>query len=505
MSPLAKRFRHAVQWSVAISFGTIAIQLGITAIVARILVPSDFGLYAIANVAVAIARNIGERALVSAIVREPALDDEVFGSAVLLSVLFSLVLSTLGVLLAPLASMNSAAAEGDVLEGLCRLMSISILVSGISAPAQAIMQRELRFREIGFVQFAGIAFGNGATTIVLAFAGFGPWSLAFGDMVNATILSAGCCLKTREQWAFSWRLAHVIRLGLIGVQMTILRVLDVLWNQIPLLVSYARLSSFDVGLYQRSQSIVEVGVNYTSGRVTAVLFPVIASRQGRDELLREIIPPLTGLYCLYLFSVAAYVAVMAPDIIAVVLGPKWTTAAVPLVFIMIAFASLHVSQPAGIQLEARAAFKWRIISACFSAVSMVACSLALVGTYGLIGIAIAAVISGGSAGIINTVAIVRDLRIAPRIMIVWLLPGCCVAGLITGALMACNFLLLDQLGSSVTRIALTVPIAILVFVSGFRLFIGERKREMLASYVSPGMSRSALLVAKILGFGGCTS
>ena len=141
------------------------------------------------------------------------------------------------------------------------------------------------------------------------------------------------------------------RIGFVGAQMVLLRVLDVLWTQLPLIIAYARLSSFDVGLYQRAQTIVDIGIQSTSGRVSSVLFPVMASRQDRSEFLRELIPPLIGCYSLFLFSVTAFVTIMASDIVALVLGPQWIAATGPLILIMIAFASLIVSQPAGGQLD----------------------------------------------------------------------------------------------------------------------------------------------------------
>jgi lipopolysaccharide exporter len=499
MISLSRRFINAVQWNVAMSAATILAQLGITAVLARLLSPAAFGLFAIANVAFVMGRHLGELGLISSIIREPVLDSEIFGSAVVLSCLLSAALTFFGMLLAPLAGLGAALGERSVLEGLAQLMSLSILISGVGAPAQAILQRELRFRELGLVQFAGIVLGTGATTMVLALADKGPWALAYGSLANVTIGSAGCWWMLRDRWCISWHRTHMIRVGLVGVQMTLLRVLDVLWTQLPLVVAHAQLSSFDVGLYQRAQTLVDIGIQSTSARVNGVLLPVMASRQDSSEFLRDLVPPLVGLYSLFLLPVTAFVAVMASDIITFVLGAQWQSAAVPLVLIMIAFASLHVSQPASSHFEARAVFKPRIIGAGAGAAIVALFGWALVGKYGLTGISVAAVISGVVTAVINIAATIRHLGIATRSIFYWLAPSVGIAAELILALMACRPIAVHHVQSPAMRVAIMGALAGVVFVSGCRLLIGKTRGQMLSKYLSSGASLSTIAIAKLLG------
>ena len=273
MNRLAQPFTSAVRWNVAISVATVGVQFGITAIVARLLRPSDFGIFAIANVVFVIAANLGSVGLISAIVREPVLDQEIIGSAVLLSLCVALALASIGVLVvAPLIGRASGVDESATLQGLLQLISLAILISGIGDTAQAIMQRELRFRELGLVHLAALIFGMGASTIVLSLMGEGPWSLAYGCIAYVAIVSAGCWWRLRDRWSISWCGAHMLRIGLVGIQMSLLRMLDALWTQTPLVIANTQLSSFNVGLYQRAQSLVDTGIQATSGRVSAVIF-----------------------------------------------------------------------------------------------------------------------------------------------------------------------------------------------------------------------------------------
>ena len=283
------------------------------------------------------------------------------------------------------------------------------------------------------------------------------------------------------------------------LQMSLLRMLDALWTQMPLVIANTQLSSFNVGLYQRAQSLVDTGIQATSGRVSAVIFPVMASRQGHDEFLREVIPPLIGIYSLFLLPVTGFVVVTASDIVALMLGPGWHDATDPLIFIMIAYAILVISQPAGSQLEARAVFRARILGAGFGVASVALFGLVLAGKYGLNGIAAAAVISGAGMAAINFVAIAAHLRVSRRIIITWMLPAVGITGLLTVALIVCSSFIGHRVGAPALRLVIMGSISIVVVAIGLRLFMDRTKRQVLSNYVFPGMSRQAISIAKIFG------
>ena len=503
MSRLAQPFTSAVQWNIAISVATVVVQFGITAIMARLLGPADFGVFAIANAVFVIAAQLGSVGLISAIVREPTLDQEIIGAAVLLSLCVAVALASIGVLVVvPLIRLASGVDESATLQSLLQLISLAILISGIGDTAQAIMQRELRFRELGLVHLAALVFGMGASTIVLSLIGEGPWSLAYGCIAYVAIVSAGCWWRLRDRWSISLHRAHLLRIGRVAMQMSLLRMLDALWTQTPLIIANTQLSSFNVGLYQRAQSLVDTGIQASSGRVSAVIFPVMALRQSHDEFLQEVIAPLIGIYCLFLLPVTGFVIVTASDIVGLMLGPGWHDATNPLIFIMIAYAVLMISQPAGSQLEARAVFRARILSAGFGTASIAFFGLVLIGNYGLNGIAVAAVISAAGMAAINFAAIISHLRVSPGNIITWMLPAVGISGLLTVVLILCSSFVGHRVGSPALRLVIMGSIAVAVVAIGFRLFMDKTKRQVLSRYISPGMSRPVISIAKILGIAG---
>jgi O-antigen/teichoic acid export membrane protein len=162
------------------------------------------------------------------------------------------------------------------------------------------------------------------------------------------------------------------------------------------------------------------------------------------------------------------------------LGPGWHDATNPLIFIMIAYAILTISQPAGSQLEARAVFRARILGAGFGTATIAFFGFVLVGNYGLNGIAVAAMISGAGMAAFNFAAIISHLRVSPRNIITWMLPAVGISGLFTVVLVVCSSLIGHRVGSPALRLVIMGSIAVAVVAIGFRLFMDKTKRQVLS-------------------------
>src|SRR5437870_543038 len=132
MSSIKSRFASAVQWNFATSITTVIIQLLIIAILARLLKPSDFGLFAIANVVFVFAVHLTQPGMTTAIVREPELDREIVGSFVSLSIGVSMLVAVVCFVVAPLVALGAQPSDRLLTEHLVRIMSVTIFVSGIS-------------------------------------------------------------------------------------------------------------------------------------------------------------------------------------------------------------------------------------------------------------------------------------------------------------------------------------------------------------------------------------
>jgi len=245
--------------------------------------------------------------------------------------------------------------------------------------------------------------------------------------------------------------------------------------------------------------LVNMGIQCSTGRVSVILYPAMAARQHRSVFLRDLIPPLVGLYSMFLFSAMVFVAVTASDIVRVLLGPAWVDAARTIPWIMIAFVALHVSQPASIPLEARALLVPRIISSACGVVSFVLFGLFFVRPYGLLGIVNAAVLSGVITTIINFVAVIHYLRVRPLDLVRWMIPSAGVAFVLLFVIKVVYSYLVVWTSSPFFRLVVIAAVASVVALIGFRVLLGRERREVLSIYMSSDVPRFASALGKLLG------
>lgn len=188
------RIIRGVPWA-ALSFGASkAITVATTFVLARLLLPSDFGVVALAVLALGALSVLGNLGLSGALVLRLDLDERGKGTVLSLMLVTSLLLAVVVVLVAPLAGLVF---DEPRLPQVLRVLALAVLPAGITWFYEAVMQRELEFRSRFVAQavqsctFAGVSIGT-------ALAGLGLWSLVAGQVVSV-VLYAGTLLSVTPQ------------------------------------------------------------------------------------------------------------------------------------------------------------------------------------------------------------------------------------------------------------------------------------------------------------------
>src|SRR5438270_7259521 len=130
MSSLARRSTSAVQWNITTSVTTLVVQVAVIAVLARLLTPSDFGVFAIANVVLVVTVHLSQPGLITAIIREPILDRDVVGSIVGLSLGIAATFAAICFITAPLIASAGRQPDQMLIEQLIRLTSLTVFLSG---------------------------------------------------------------------------------------------------------------------------------------------------------------------------------------------------------------------------------------------------------------------------------------------------------------------------------------------------------------------------------------
>ena len=301
-------------------------QFVATAVLARLLLPSDFGLVGMAAIVTGLVYSVREMGLSAAIVQREELDQMHLSSSFWANIIGGLVLFGLCASVAPLAARFF---KNPVVGPVLIISSTSLVISSPGVVHRATLLRSLRFKAIAAAE-VGTSLAYGLLAITMAALGFGVWSLVGGTLFGSAVGVAlwWSVLRWRPAMRFSPQKflelfkfgANVMGSGLVGY----------FSQNVDYLVIGRRLGAFPLGIYTLAFKLISFPLTRVSYMVTDVTFPAFSRIQGEDARLRRGYTKTVRYLSLIIFPLLSGLMILAPEFISVIYGPKWTPAILPL-------------------------------------------------------------------------------------------------------------------------------------------------------------------------------
>lgn len=323
---LGPQVGSAVRWSVMNSAFTRVSQVAVGILLARLIAPEQFGVYAAALVVLNIVLSVSEMGVSVALVRMPGDISRVAPTVTTLSLLSG---SVLAIACGAGAPWFADALNAPEATGLIRVMALALVVGGASAVPAAILQREFRQDLKLAADVSSFLLGT-LVAVVLALLGFGAWSLAWSRVVTNVAAAAVMFASTKERYrpGFDKEQAKALLsfgLPLAGSSLLVFAVLNV-----DYIVVGSVLGPVALGLYLLAFNLSSWPVGAISLPVRSVALPAFARLQTDPEgFCRGF---LRAVRVLALFSVPPCVllASLGGPLVRFVYGSRWGPAAAAL-------------------------------------------------------------------------------------------------------------------------------------------------------------------------------
>jgi PST family polysaccharide transporter len=316
---------RAIAWTGASKWATQLLTWTSTIFVARILSPSDYGLFGMATVYLGMVALISEFGLGQAVVVLREMSREHIAQINTLSAAFGGLLFVVSCALArPLGHFFHTSKLPPVIV----VMSLSFLISGAQVVPDALLQRGLRFKLLaGFDTVR--TFAQAPVTILLAWLGFGYWSLALSSVSGVVVYSTLVILA--QPCAFAWPRWREIR-GALRFSSDVLgsRVAWYAYSNSDFMVAGRMLGQSALGAYEMAWTIASAPVDKVTSLVTRVTPAFFSAVQHDKSELRRYLLRITEGLSLITFPASVGIALLADQFVICVLGPKWLASATPL-------------------------------------------------------------------------------------------------------------------------------------------------------------------------------
>ena len=307
--------------------GTVLIKMGsfgMGLVLARLLTPADFGVYAIAIAATAVLMHVNDVGLIAATVQWRGRLDEMAPTAATLAVVSATGIYGLFFLAAPAVAR---APRHPPPTRVLRLLALIIVIDGVTAVRSGALMRTFQQGRLVVANAAGLV-ANAATAIILAVGGAGAFSFAWGQVAGAAVAGVFVFAFARVPFTYGFDLAiarRLMRFGLplaasLGVEAV---VTNVQFAVIGRLTGAAELGCFLLAFNVASwaQTILGQAIRYVSVAGFSRL------SEQNDEALSDGVQRSMPLMVLVVAPIVALTSVLAAPLVAFLYGGPWAPAA----------------------------------------------------------------------------------------------------------------------------------------------------------------------------------
>lgn len=295
------------------------IQLIITIILARLLLPSEYGIIALIMVFINISNVIVDGGFNTALIQKKDADNIDFSTIFYFGLLISIVMYAVMFIAAPAIANFYYQQE---LVSVIRVMSLILVLYSVNAVQNAYVSRNLLFRKM-FVCCLGSVLISGLVGIVMAYQGYGVWALVAQMLMAQMMLTIimWFVLRWRPQLVFSKdRLMSLLD---YGWKIFATNIIVSVFVNIRKLIIGRFYTPASLAYFERGDQFPNLVMSNIQTSVQAVMFPVFAKEQDDRARVKMMLRRATKMNCFIIYPMMMLLIVSAKPLILFLLTEKW--------------------------------------------------------------------------------------------------------------------------------------------------------------------------------------
>lgn len=306
-------------WRFAERWGAQGVNFIVSIILARLLMPQDYGIIAIVMAVISILDVFVDSGLASALIQKKEADELDFSSAFYFNIVFCVILYVGLFFLAPFWGNLY---EYKELSSVLRVLGLIIIISGVKNTQMSYVSRNMQFKRFFFATFGGTIV-SAIVGIRMAMLGFGVWAIVFQYLVNALFdtIILWVTVKWRPRKMFSFQ--RLCRLLSFGWKILASNLIGKIYSNIQTFVIGTQYTSTDLGLYNKGMSFPVFLMESINSSINSVLLPALATVQDDIMVLKKMTRRSIRLSTYVLAPMMLGLFSVASPLITVLLTEKW--------------------------------------------------------------------------------------------------------------------------------------------------------------------------------------
>ncbi len=326
MSVQQRSFLNGVIWSFIDNFSGTGINFVVGILLARQLMPEEFGLVGIALFMVALSIVIVEGGFSNALIRKTEVTDLDYATTFTINLSTAVGIYLLFYISAPWVATFYRLPD---LEAVIRTIGVVIIIAGCAIVPKVRFTKNFDFRSQALASLISSTTGA-AVALYMVYHGYGIWSMVFQQIVRQTLYTTLIWGMLRIWPRLAYSAASARALFSFGSRLLICAFLDNLYNNLLYSVIGKVYSPRQLGLYTRAEQFSStLSVNFTSV-MQRVSLPRLAQHKEDAEAFSEIFRRQLRFAILFSTTLCLGTCAMADHLVLALIGEHWLEAILPL-------------------------------------------------------------------------------------------------------------------------------------------------------------------------------
>ncbi|TXK46767.1 lipopolysaccharide biosynthesis protein [Pontibacter qinzhouensis] len=331
-----------LKWNTISVAATRSTDFVVQIILARLLIPDAFGVVGMAMVIIGFLQVVSDMGLFNALVQKK--EDEFTNTRYSSAFWFLLLLASAFILCFFLfvSPLGASFYKEPRLLPILNALSFYLFLNILTIIPRVILTKHLDFKSLVQTTILGTAIGS-STAIIMAFLGFGVWSLVVKYIVTASVLFCSYWLRVGWRPTFVFDKTLLTSLAGYSIYTQVNSILYFFRSHVDYLVIGKLVSAHALGVYTLAFTLSEVLRAQLYSILNKVFFPVYSKLQDDLEKIKEYYLKIMRFTAIITFPISILFIGLAEEIMLVVFGEKWLEAAPPLRILSVASMIFAIS------------------------------------------------------------------------------------------------------------------------------------------------------------------
>lgn len=322
MSSLKDKTINSAFWAFIQRIGTSGFQLIVSIVLARLLLPDDFGLIGMLSIFIALSETLVQAGFSQALIQKKDADEEHFSSVFYINLSVSILIYFILFFSAPLISNFY---NQPKLTGLTRVLSLIFIINSFGYVQETRLRKSMKFKKLMYISLPSTII-SGVVSVSMAYLGFGVWALVTQRLVSQILFNTQLWFYSKWKPLLSFNKQKAKGLFDFGSKLMISSVIHTITDNLYQMSIGKFYNAQLLGYYENANKLTATATDTISSVLNNVAFPAFASIQDENERLRIGYKKIMQQVLFWLSPALVMFAVLGEPLFQVLFGEKWLPA-----------------------------------------------------------------------------------------------------------------------------------------------------------------------------------